>query len=292
LTALLDLSSVKGIEYPETSNWINWLAGIENPQNHVVFPVLHGPYGEDGTIQGLLDLLDMPYVGAGVAGSAVAMNKIHTKEILLSHKLPVLPWISLAREEYTPGRPIIESMKYPLFTKPANMGSSVGISRVTDEDSLREGIEEAFRFDDHILVEQGIEAREIEVSVLGGHPPQVSLPGEIVPDDLFYSYQAKYLSGTSRLIIPATLEDAQRDELARLAGETFRCLQLDGMARIDFLMDRRNGNEPNTIPGFTQISMYPKLWEASGIDFPQLLKRLVDLALIRKKNRERLEVNR
>jgi len=299
IASALGLPPSTELTYPVNSGWISWLAGLQG-EKPVVFPVLHGPYGEDGTVQGLLELLDLPYVGAGVSGSAVAMNKIHTKEILKAHGLPVLPWISLNRNDLGDESSLEDlmegSIEYPVFVKPANMGSSVGVSKAGDPQSLVQAVREALRYDEYILVEQGIEAREIEVSVLGSSPPEVSVPGEIVPCEEFYSYEAKYLSEGSRLIIPAVLEAEQVETLNYMAASTFNILQLDGMARIDFLVDRDSGkiwiNEPNTIPGFTRISMYPKLWEATGLGFTDLMRRLVALAVERRALRNTLEVDR
>jgi len=287
------------LEYPETSSWIAWLSSL-SADNCLVFPVLHGPYGEDGTVQGVLELLDLPYIGAGVCGSAVAMNKIHTKQILESQGLPVLPWIGLTHHSFEKGMiPEISAgrgFEYPVFVKPANMGSSVGISRVDNREGLVSALRKAFRYDEHVLVEKGINAREIEISVLGFNPPGISVPGEIIPDGEFYSYEAKYESEASKLVIPAELTAKQLDRIQDLAAESFSALQLEGMARVDFLIDRDDGtiwiNEPNTIPGFTDISMYPKLWAASGMPFPELLNALVELARDRKKRRDKLEVDR
>ena len=295
----VDLPAGSMLEYPENSSWISWLSSLPG-KDYLVFPVLHGPYGEDGSVQGLLELLDLPYIGAGVSGSAVAMNKIHTKEILDSRGIPVLPWTSFRRQDFekgklpeiTPGGPV----DYPVFVKPANMGSSVGISKVDASPGLKQAVRKAFRYDEHILIEKGINAREIEVSVLGYDPPGISVPGEIIPSDEFYSYEAKYQSENSKLIIPAGLDDSQMETINRLASESFTALQLEGMARVDFLLDREDGriwvNEPNTIPGFTRISMFPKLWGASGVPFPELVKALVSLARERKTRRDQIEVDR
>ncbi|MFH1965030.1 MAG: D-alanine--D-alanine ligase family protein [Acidobacteriota bacterium] len=299
ISVILDIPVSSHLEYPECSNWISWLSLLHDA-NPVVFPVLHGPYGEDGTVQGLLELLDFPYVGAGVSGSAVAMNKIHTKEILKSHGMPVLPWITVNRRDLDDLRDVCClpdcEFDFPVFVKPANMGSSVGISKAANPETLRSAIHEALRYDEYALIEKGINAREIEVSVLGFHPQRISVPGEIIPSGEFYSYEAKYLSEESKLIIPAALEDAQKKNLNRLASAAFNYLQLEGMARIDFLLARDTGdiwiNETNTMPGFTRISMYPKLWEATGLSFPELMKDLVTLAQERKNRRNKLEVDR
>lgn len=280
--------------------WINLLLS-NRASDRVVFPVLHGPYGEDGTVQGMLELLDLPYVGASVGGSAVGINKIYCKSILHAHGVPVLPWLAFSVEDWKSQRKELErradeELGYPLFVKPSSMGSSVGISRCVSVSELRQGVLEALQYDDWILVEKGIEAREIEVSLLGNLEAQCSLPGEIIPSDTFYSYEAKYLTGTSRLLIPAPLETVRVDEIRRTALHAYRLLQLEGMARMDFLLDRSTGalwlNEPNTIPGFTEISMYPKLWEASGLSYVALLSRLVDLGVERWQRRRRLRTQR
>ncbi len=299
ISSILGLPASNCLHYPENDHWLSWLSLLRD-HDSVVFPVLHGPYGEDGTVQGLLELLDMPYVGAGVSGSAVAMNKIHTKEILKSHGLPVLPWITVNKRDLDSGKDtdclLEHGLGYPVFVKPANMGSSVGISKAHGPGELKTAIQEALRYDEYALIEKGINAREIEMSVLGFNPPRISIPGEIVPSEEFYSYEAKYLSEKSNLIIPARLDEDQGKNLKQLASDVFKHLQLEGMARIDFLLDRDTGdiwvNEPNTIPGFTRISMYPKLWEASGLTFPELMKTLVSLALDRKNRRSKLEVDR
>ncbi|MFZ0430474.1 MAG: D-alanine--D-alanine ligase family protein, partial [Acidobacteriota bacterium] len=271
-----------GTEIPDARHWIEFLLDRKGP-DLVVFPVLHGPYGEDGTVQGALELLDIPYVGASVGGSAVGMNKVYCKGILQSAGLPTLPALTWNIDQWRGGRSdVVEQsasrFPFPVFVKPVNLGSSVGISRCASAADLEAAIEEAFLYDDWILVEQGINAREIETSVLGGLEARVSLPGEIVPADVFYSYEAKYLNDDSKLLVPAPLAADQVREVQDLALRTFRALQLEGMARIDFLMDRDTDqfwvNEPNTIPGFTRISMYPKLWEASGLSYSDLLSTL------------------
>jgi D-alanine-D-alanine ligase len=256
----------------------------------VLFPVLHGPMGEDGTIQGMLELAGIPYVGAGVLGSAVGMDKVVSKCLFAQAGLPVGPWISILRYEWRRDSAPIEDrvqseLGYPCFTKPANLGSSVGISKVRHAGELAAGIEEAFRHDRKIIIERGIDARELEVAVLGNDEPRTSIVGEIIPSHEFYDYEAKYLDDRSRLVIPAEI-DPETAALARsLAVEAFRVTDVAGMARIDFFLERSTGrlylNELNTIPGFTAASMYPKLWEASGLPLPQLVSRLIDLALER-----------
>jgi len=266
----------------------------------VLFPVLHGTFGEDGSLQGLLELADAPYVGAGVLASAVAMDKGLFKALMRAHGIPVLDWVIFNASGMGNGlEGMLEQAErlgpYPLFTKPANLGSSVGISRCENRSDLIEGLYEAAQYDRRILVELGIEAREIEVSVLGNEEPQASIAGEIVPNDAFYSYEAKYLKDTSELIIPAPIDDEIMNRAREVAVQSYQAIDGAGMARVDFLLERRSGdlylNEINTIPGFTQISMYPKLWEASGMPYSRLLNRLVDLALERHTQKQALVRN-
>jgi D-alanine-D-alanine ligase len=254
----------------------------------VVFPVMHGTFGEDGTIQGLLDLAGLPFVGAGVLGSALAMDKDVAKKLLQAAKLPVVPWVSIRRDEWERNENIIthqieKEFPYPLFVKPATLGSSVGMTKVHSRQELAAALNLASEFAMKILVERAVNAREIEVSVLGNRDPQASVPGEIVPHREFYDYAAKYLEEGTKLLIPADLKPAQVKKFQHLAVLAFRALELSGMARVDFFLGKEGGktylNEVNTIPGFTSISMYPKLWEASGIPFPQLIDKLIELAL-------------
>jgi D-alanine-D-alanine ligase len=254
----------------------------------VVFPVMHGTFGEDGTIQGLLDLAGLPFVGAGVLGSALAMDKDVAKKLLQAAKLPVVPWVSIRRDEWERNENIIthqieKEFPYPLFVKPATLGSSVGMTKVHSRQELAPALNLASEFAMKILVERAVNAREIEVSVLGNRDPQASVPGEIVPHREFYDYAAKYLEEGTKLLIPADLKPAQVKKFQHLAVLAFRALELSGMARVDFFLGKEGGktylNEVNTIPGFTSISMYPKLWEASGIPFPQLIDKLIELAL-------------
>jgi D-alanine-D-alanine ligase len=258
----------------------------------VVFPVLHGPMGEDGTVQGLLELSGLPYVGAGVLGSAVGMDKDVMKRLLQQAGLPILPYLTLRHAPFFRDRAAVleqaRQLGFPSFVKPANLGSSVGVSRVVEPSGLVPAIERAFELDGKVVIEQGLERpREIELAVLGGVPPLVSVPGEIVVDhaDGFYSYAAKYLDdagATTR--IPARLEPAEITEAQRLARLTFETLECEGMARVDLFLDGARKlwvNEINTIPGFTRVSMYPKLMEASGVSARQLVSRLIDDALAR-----------
>lgn len=263
----------------------------------VVFPVLHGTFGEDGTLQGLLEMADLAYVGSGVVGSAVGMDKGVFKAVMQAHFLPVVPYLVFTRREVEETLDEVISRcealaPYPLFVKPANLGSSVGVTKADTRDDLVAGLHLAARYDRRIVVEQGVpNAREIEVSVLGNEAPEASVPGEIRPGDVFYSYEAKYLDDSSELIIPARLSKEETERVRALAVAAYQACDLAGMARVDFLLDPQSGaffvNEVNTIPGFTQISMYPKLWEASGLPYPDLLDRLIDLALARKAERDR-----
>ena len=262
----------------------------------VVFPVLHGTYGEDGTVQGLLELAELPYVGAGVLGSALAMDKEVAKRLFLQAGLPVPEYVAVRRHEWENNsneivKAVRRKLRFPVFTKPANLGSSVGISKVRRAPELAAAIKHALEFDAKILVEQGIIGREIEVSVLGNEEPQASVPGEVIPAREFYDYTAKYLEDSTRFVVPARLALRQVRRLQALAVAAFRALECEGMARVDFLLERRAGriylNEVNTIPGFTAISMYPKLWEASGLGYPALLDRLIELALARHREKSR-----
>ncbi|MFC1477554.1 D-alanine--D-alanine ligase family protein [candidate division KSB1 bacterium] len=260
----------------------------------VFFPLLHGTYGEDGTIQGLLELTGIPFVGAGVAASAVGMDKIMMKDIFRARGLPALEYLFFLRSEWRMGQGKILDMventfPYPVFVKPANTGSSVGISKANNRDELISAVMYAAEFDRKVLIEPGLDVREIECSVLGNDKPEASVPGEIVPSGEFYDYEAKYVDERSKLIIPAEIPDQQEEEIRDLAVRAFTALDCAGMARVDFFIDRISGvvyiNEVNTIPGFTPISMYPKLWEASGISYTALIDRLVELAFERHKDR-------
>jgi D-alanine-D-alanine ligase len=264
----------------------------------VIFPILHGTFGEDGTLQGLLEMAGLAYVGAGVLGSAAGMDKALFKDVLTAHNLPVVDSITAnvldAKTSLTAILDKAEAMApYPLFVKPANMGSSVGITKCRSRSDLMEGVMDALRFDRRVLIERGINAREIEISVLGNEDPLVSLPGEICPKDDFYTYAAKYLTDDSELIIPAQLDEKTVESLRKMAAQVYKAVDCAGMARVDFLLDKDNGaiyiNEINTLPGFTSISMYPKLWEVSGISGQELVERLISLALERKQVRDGLE---
>ena len=254
----------------------------------VVMPILHGTFGEDGTIQGLLELADLPYVGAGVLGSAVGMDKAMFKYIMEANGLPIVPWQLVLRHEWRnfPDRVLkgIEAqLSYPIFTKPANLGSSVGISKCTNRAELIDGLNEAASYDRRIVVEQGISVRELEVAVLGNDYPEASVVGEIRPKRDFYDYAAKYLSNDSELSIPAPISAELSEEVRQLAIQAYQAIDCKGLGRIDFLLDTRTEtlyiNEINCLPGFTSISMYPKLWSASGLAYPELIDRLINLAI-------------
>jgi D-alanine-D-alanine ligase len=272
----------------------------------IIFPVLHGTFGEDGTIQGLLELADIPYVGAGVLGSAAGMDKDIMKSLFLAAGLPIVKHVTVLRSawESEPKKVqrLVESkLKYPVFVKPANLGSSVGISKAHDRKELGPAIEEAAKFDRKIVIEQGVggkkqKAREIEVSVLGNDKPAASVPGEIVPGKEFYDYTAKYVDEGSQLIIPAKLSKAETKRIRQLAISAFQAVDCSGLARVDFLMDPKNRkiylNEINTMPGFTAISMYPKLWAASGLAYPELIERLIRLGQERHEEKKRNQYSR
>ncbi|HET9783957.1 MAG TPA: D-alanine--D-alanine ligase family protein [Terriglobales bacterium] len=265
----------------------------------VVFPVLHGPYGEDGTIQGMLEMLGLPYVGAGVLGSAAAMDKEVAKRLFLASGLPVGPYVTVDATEWSAAprkatARIEKALRYPIFVKPANMGSSVGISKVRGRAGLAAALREAFRFDDKLVIEQGIEAREIECAVLGNRDPQAAAPGEVIPGREFYDYAAKYADAGSRTLVPAPIPARTARAVRELAVRAYQACGCEGLARVDFFLARRTGklylNEINTMPGFTSISMYPMMWAASGVPFPALLDRLIGLALERSRRRGRRRV--
>jgi D-alanine-D-alanine ligase len=267
------------------------VTGLTGLRLDVIFPVLHGPYGEDGTIQGLLELAGVPYVGCGVLASAVGMDKSVMKTVFRARGLPTPDWVTIQRRDWLADRTGItqrigRELGYPVFVKPANLGSSVGISKVKKEKDLAAAIALAADFDLKVIIERAVpEAREIECAVLGNGRPEASVAGEIVPVGEFYDYDAKYISSGSRLEIPADLPAVVADEVRRLSIEAFEAIDGSGLARVDFLLNRERDelylNEINTLPGFTTISMYSKLWAASGVDYPSLVDRLVALALER-----------
>ena len=272
----------------------------------VIFPVLHGTFGEDGTIQGLLELADIAYVGAGVLGSAAGMDKDVMKSLFIAAGIPIVKHVTILRStwENEPRKvqKLVESkLKYPVFVKPANLGSSVGISKAHDRKELGPAIEEAAKFDRKIVIEEGVggkknKAREIECSVLGNDQPAASVPGEIVPGKEFYDYTAKYLDEGSQLIIPAKLTKAETKTVQTLAVQAFQAVDCSGLARVDFLMDPKTRkvylNEINTMPGFTAISMYPKLWAASGLAYADLIDRLIQLGIERHEDKKKNQYSR
>lgn len=292
--AALPDSALRADAQPSADEQPSWAllphgAGASLPQLDVIFPVLHGTYGEDGTVQGLLEMANLPYVGCGVLASAVAMDKLVAKHLFAQAGLMQTPYLGVRRRRWrTAPDAVVQEVEaqlaYPLFVKPANLGSSVGISKAKDRTSLAAALDLAAGYDQKIVIEAAVaNPREIEVSVLGNDAPQASVPGEIVPGNEFYDYEAKYVSDNSRLIIPARLDAATTASIQSMAIRAFQAVDASGLARVDFLMDDATGviylNEVNTMPGFTRISMYPKLWEASGLSYPALVDRLLDLAL-------------
>jgi D-alanine-D-alanine ligase len=274
----------------------------------VVLPLLHGPQGEDGTVQGLLELAGVPYVGSGVLASALAMDKVKAKEVLAAHRLPHVAWVALRDTRVDAAADALggAGLGYPVFVKPANLGSSVGVTKVHDRSELDDAVALAATYDEWIVIEEGVTAREIEVAVLGNAEPRASVPGEIVSSHEFYDYEDKYVDGTCQLLVPAPLDDASVAEVRALAIDAYRALRCEGMARVDFFYEEdghtsrshgRSGrgflvNEVNTIPGFTPASMYPKLWEASGLSYPDLIDELVRLAVERHEHRSRFSTKR
>jgi D-alanine-D-alanine ligase len=288
--ALLPEPSPQGLVRLEGQELGQELTAVQAGELDVIFPVLHGPYGEDGTLQGLLELAGVPYVGAGVTASAVGMDKALFKDVMRAHGLPIVRHLVLKRKSWQ-ARPEEAAAQaeaeigYDCFVKPANLGSSVGISKACNRAQLCSALDEAARFDRKLIIEEAVDAREIEVSVLGNDDPITSVPGEIIPCNEFYDYAAKYLDGESELLIPAPIPAETAERVRQLATQAYQAIDCAGMARADFLLDRHTGslyvNEVNTIPGFTPISMYSKLWEASGISYPDLIDRLIQLALER-----------
>jgi D-alanine-D-alanine ligase len=275
------------------------LSDLAAVQLDVLFPIVHGRGGEDGALQGLLDLAEIPYVGSGVLGSAVQMDKDVAKRLLAAANLPVVPWRTLSRLEVEK-REVIEAaaaeLGFPVFVKPANSGSSVGIHKADDVTELIAVVADAARYDTKVLIERAVDAREIEVAVIGNDTPEASVPGEICSSGEFYDYESKYVDNSTELLIPAELEESQSERLRSLALESFGVLGGTGMARVDFLVERHSGevfiNELNSLPGFTDASMFPLLWEATGLPYSQLLDRLIELALERHAIRAVLETSR
>jgi D-alanine-D-alanine ligase len=262
----------------------------------IVFPALHGPKGEDGTVQGMLELAGVPYIGSGVLGSAVAMDKAVTKNLLTQAGLPQVPWVQVLRRDWERDQEAIEQLVgerlgYPCFVKPANMGSSVGVGKARNPVELHDALREASRFDRKLVIEQGVDAREIELAVLGNDDPIVSVAGEVVPAGEFYDYNAKYIDDDAQLIIPARIDREVLAYMQELAIAAFQALDLAGLARVDFFLEKETDrvfiNEVNTIPGFTSISMYPMLWEASGVPLADLVDRLVQLGVERSRDGHR-----
>jgi D-alanine-D-alanine ligase len=262
----------------------------------VILPVLHGTYGEDGALQGLLEMANVPYVGCGVLGSALGMDKEKMKMVFQAVGLPIVDYLVYRRNQWERSpEPILDAVEerigYPCFVKPVNLGSSVGVNKAHDRGELEHAINVAAEYDHKIIIERGINCRELEVSVLGNDEPIASVVGEVISSNEFYDYRAKYLDGKSQTIIPAQLPGETAEEVRRDALQAFLALDLSGLARVDFFLEKESGkvyiNEVNTMPGFTQISMYPKLWEASGLPFPQLLDRLIELAIERHADRQR-----
>lgn len=286
-------------EEMETGTFYSFLSWGNSSSPHpikpdIYFPLLHGPFGEDGTIQGLFELAGVPYVGAGVTASALGMDKALAKDVWQKKGLPVAKYKVLMKYEWEKNKAIllkeiVSEFKYPFFVKPARLGSSVGITRIRNEHQIHKAFQLAFSFDEKILVEEGIKGREIECSILGNDQPLASLPGEIAPSREFYDYRDKYLEGKAGLYAPASLPEATIQKIQNLAIQAFKSIDCAGMARVDFFLQEKTENiflnEINTLPGFTKISMYPKLWEVSGIPYQSLLEKLIELGLERHKNR-------
>jgi D-alanine-D-alanine ligase len=276
-------------------------AAVSRSGVDVVFPVLHGPYGEDGTVQGLLELANIPYVGCGVLASAAGMDKAVMKMLFAARGLPVGSYLAAIRRDWESHAKDITArvereLRYPVFVKPANLGSSVGISKARSREEFDQAMKLALEFDRKVVIEAAVpNAREIECSVLGNDEPEASVPGEVIPSREFYDYEAKYLDEGSQTLIPAPLTGEQAATIRRMAIEAFRAVDGAGMARVDFLMDRESGeivlNEVNTIPGFTTISMYPKMWEATGLSYPALIDRLIALAIERHAEKQKLKTS-
>ena len=273
----------------------------DNGALDVIFPVLHGTYGEDGTLQGLLDMADVPYVGCGVLGSALGMDKEKMKMVFQAVGLPSVDYLVYRRNEWERSPTTImdaieQRLGYPCFVKPVNLGSSVGINKAHDRAELEHAINVAAEYDRKIIIDRGINCRELECAVLGNDEPLASVVGEVIASNEFYDYHAKYLDNKSQVIIPADIPQATAEEVRRQAVTAFLALDLSGLARVDFFLEKESGqvyiNEVNTMPGFTQISMYPKLWEASGLTYAQLLDRLVELAIERHQDKQRNRTSR
>jgi D-alanine-D-alanine ligase len=296
----MDPAKYEKIEYfiDKQGKWSPHAIGPEpgaHPEIDVVFPVLHGTFGEDGTIQGLFELAGLPYVGAGVLGSSVSMDKEMMKRVCAERMLPIVDYVTVTREKPDLEK-ICEHLPFPMFVKPANLGSSVGISKVRDARELEAAVALAAQYDRKVIVERGIAGRELECAVLGNDRPMASLPCEILPSREFYDYDDKYLLDRAETKLPADLPAEKTEELRRLAVECYRAVECEGMGRVDFLLEGSTEklyiNEINTIPGFTSISMYPKMWEASGIGFAALIDRLIELALERQERKKATKFTR
>ncbi|MDI9260740.1 D-alanine--D-alanine ligase [Alicyclobacillus sendaiensis] len=288
---------IQGLSSVEVRRSPDWLPPALVNEIDVVFPVLHGTFGEDGTIQGLLEMVGIPYVGSGVLASALGMDKIAMKQVFSAVGIPQARWVGFTRASWTQDngrivREIEEQLGYPCFVKPANLGSSVGISKARDQRELVQAVHLALTYDRRVIVEEAIDAREIEIGILGNDHPMASVAGEILPKREFYDYEAKYQDGGAELRIPADLSAEERKAVESYAIQAFQAIDGAGLARVDFFVERGTGrvlvNEINTMPGFTRFSMYPKLWEASGLAYDKLLDRLIELALERHAERSQL----
>jgi len=296
---LLNDSFSKSLVYIDNNQRLDKSSALEKLD--VIFPVLHGPYGEDGTVQGLLELANIPYVGAGVAASAISMDKDLMKIIFKQKNLPILKWLTIKRKEWQKNKEKILSLiqngfEYPLFVKPTNLGSSVGITKVHRKEELEKAIDLASSYDRKILIEQGLEeVREIECGVLGNDEPRASVVGEVKPAGEFYDYDSKYIDKETQLIVPADLPDGVSQEVQEIALRAFKAVDAAGMARIDFFVTKKENKiylgEINTIPGFTSVSMYPRLWQASGISYSDLIDQLIQLALERYQDKNQNKIS-
>jgi D-alanine-D-alanine ligase len=281
----------KGVVGDDGFSFENW---VRTATFDIVFPLIHGTGGEDGALQGYLEMLALPYVGSGVTASAVGMDKVHMKQAFAAVKLPMVDYVAVLEYEWQHERErvtraVANALRLPYFVKPANSGSSVGVTKVKNDRDLARAVEHALRFDQKVLVERGVDAREIEVAVLGNEKPEASVPGEIVAGADFYDYADKYVSNKSQLVIPAKLAADKSEEFRRLAIAAFKAIGASGFARVDFFLERGTNrlylNEINTIPGFTNISMYPKLWEATELKYPRLIERLIQFGIEHSKSR-------
>ena len=290
----LNKKKYKVIPFKIERNGDFFIDEIKSKKIDVVFPVLHGPYGEDGSIQGLFKVSGIPFVGPGVLGSAVGMDKDVMKRLFIEAKIPIGNFITIRAGEIKSFKEVSKKLGLPMFIKPANLGSSVGIHKVKNEKEFKKGLVDAFKYDNKVVIEENINGREIECSVLGNEKPMASVPGEIIANADFYSYESKYIDSKSVCEIPAKLSPKTKKEIQNMALKVFKVLNCEGMGRVDFFL-KKNGkilvNEINTIPGFTSISMYPKLWEATGLPIQKLLDRLIELAILRYKREQKLKTS-